>query len=103
MRRVAGAEIRVLRAGCDPLRTPRPLGPFRDIAAELGLGELIHDDDAGLARICEDVYNALRSEPTVLVIEDIHWIDSASVDVLRFLARRIETLPLCLLRQLPRP
>jgi DNA-binding CsgD family transcriptional regulator/tetratricopeptide (TPR) repeat protein len=94
---VADAEIRVLRAGCDPLRTPRPLGPFRDIAGDAGLGDLIHDDDAGLARICEDVYAALRTEPTIVVIEDIHWIDSASVDVLRFLARRIETLPVCLL------
>ncbi len=94
---LAGTTIRVLRAGCDPLRTPRPLGPFRDIADQAGLGELLHDDDAGLSRVYEDVYNALRSEPTVLVIEDVHWIDAASVDVLRFLARRIETLPLCLL------
>ena len=93
---VAGTTIRVLRAGCDPLRTPRPLGPFRDIADQAGLGELLHDD-AGLSRVYEDVYDALRSEPTVLVIEDVHWIDAASVDVLRFLARRIETLPLCLL------
>jgi DNA-binding CsgD family transcriptional regulator len=93
---VAGTTIRVLRAGCDPLRTPRPLGPFRDIADRAGLGELLHDDVAGLSRVCEDVYSALRSEPTVLVIEDVHWIDAASVDVLRFLARRIETLPLCL-------
>jgi DNA-binding CsgD family transcriptional regulator/tetratricopeptide (TPR) repeat protein len=94
---VSGTTIRVLRAGCDPLRTPRPLGPLRDIAADAGLGELLHDDDAGLSRVCEDIYTALRSEPTVLVIEDVHWIDAASVDVLRFLARRIETLPLCLL------
>ena len=94
---VADTTIRVLRAGCDPLRTPRPLGPLRDIADHAGLGDLFHDDDAGLSRVCEEVYSALRSEPTVLVIEDVHWIDEASVDVLRFLARRIETLPLCLL------
>jgi DNA-binding CsgD family transcriptional regulator len=94
---VADADIRVLRAGCDPLPTPRPLGPFRDIADQAGLGPLLQDRDSALSRVCEDVYAALRREPTVLVIEDIHWIDSASVDVLRFLVRRIETFPLGLI------
>ncbi len=32
----------------------------------------------------------------MLVVEDLHWVDAASVDVLRFLARRIETMPLAL-------
>ncbi len=35
----------------------------------------------------------LRAEPTVLVIEDLHWVDAASVEVLRFLVRRIEAMP----------
>src|SRR4029450_13638468 len=32
-------KVRVLRGACDPLFTPRPLGPFTDIADEAG-GEL---------------------------------------------------------------
>ena len=39
----------------------------------------------------------------MLVVEDLHWVDAASVEVLRFLARRIETMPLRLLVDLPRP
>ena len=31
--------------------------------------------------------------PTVLVVEDVHWADEATLDVLRYLARRIEDLP----------
>jgi predicted ATPase len=41
---------------------------------------------------------ALREElgqavPTILVIEDAHWADEATLDVLRLLARRIEQVP----------
>ncbi len=54
-------------------------------------------DDVLLSEVCEEVYAALRTEPTVLVVEDLHWVDAASVDVLRFLARRIESMPLALI------
>jgi DNA-binding CsgD family transcriptional regulator len=45
------------------------------------------------------VHDALRAEldwpghPTVLVVEDVHWADEATLDVLRFLVRRITELP----------
>ncbi len=80
--------LRKLRGACDPLVTPRPLGPFRDLLTDLGtLGP-----DASLAAVCEATYAALRAEPTVLVVEDIHWLDAASAEVLRFLVRRLETM-----------
>jgi predicted ATPase len=31
--------------------------------------------------------------PTVFVLEDVHWADEATLDVLRLLARRVETVP----------
>jgi DNA-binding SARP family transcriptional activator len=92
-----GPRLRLLRGGCDPLSTPRPFGPFRDFAEDAGLTMLMSGDAALLSQICEETYAALRSEPTVLAVEDIHWIDAASVDVLRFLARRVPTMPLALL------
>jgi DNA-binding CsgD family transcriptional regulator len=88
-------DLRVLRGHCDPLNTPRPLGPFRDLAVP-GLEDIGHADVL-LSEVCEQVYAALRTEPTVLVVEDLHWVDAASVDVLRFLARRVESMPLVLL------
>ena len=91
----AAAGFRVLRGGCDPLSTPRPLGPFRDIATAAGFPD--HSgDDARLSQWCESVFAALTSEPTLLIIEDLHWVDTASVEVLRFLARRLDGSPLVL-------
>ena len=77
---------------CDGLFTPRPLGPLFDIAAKLG-GELLELCRADAPR--EDLFGALLrqiSEPgglRVLVVEDIHWADEATIDLLRFLGRRI--------------
>ncbi len=77
---------------CDGLFTPRPLGPLFDIAAKLG-GELLELCRADAPR--EDLFSALLrqvSEPDVLrvvVVEDIHWADEATIDLLRFLGRRI--------------
>ena len=85
---VRSSGLRVLRSGCDPLATPRPLGPFRDLAADLG--PLV--TDGLLSDVCEAVYAALCATPSVLVVEDVHWIDAASVEVLRFVARRLEAM-----------
>ena len=77
---------------CDGLFTPRPLGPLFDIAAKLG-GELLELCRADAPR--EALFGALLSqvsEPDVLhvvVVEDIHWADEATIDLLRFLGRRI--------------
>ncbi|HEY8042706.1 MAG TPA: AAA family ATPase [Streptosporangiaceae bacterium] len=77
---------------CDGLFTPRPLGPLFDIAAKLG-GELLELCRADAPR--EDLFGALLrqvSEPDklrVVVVEDIHWADEATIDLLRFLGRRI--------------
>ena len=95
----AGATgLRVLRTRCDPLDTPRPLGPFRDLTTQLGR----IDHDQPLAAVCERLYAAIAAEPSVLVVEDLHWVDAASVDVLRFLARRLRR-PLRARPHLPGP
>ena len=79
----------MLRGGCDPLVTPRPLGPVRDLLADLRP----LDGASPLSEVCEVTYAALRSEPTVVVVEDLHWVDAASAEVLRFLLRRLEAMP----------
>lgn len=87
--------MRVLTGGCEALRTPRALGPFVDIADEVG-GELA--DSVGEGASPGAVVAALLQElrgptPTIVVLEDLHWADEATLDVLRLLARRIETVP----------
>jgi DNA-binding CsgD family transcriptional regulator/tetratricopeptide (TPR) repeat protein len=86
------APARVLWGTCDNLRTPRPLSPLVDMAAALGgpLAELLASDgsrdavfSAALAALADQPY------PVVAVVEDAHWADDATVDVLMFLGRRI--------------
>lgn len=90
-----GAGVRILWAACDPLITPRPLGPLLDIAPSV---------DGGLAGLLDrgakphEISAAMMSElefpaPTVLVIEDLHWADEATLDVVRLLARRVNAIP----------
>ncbi len=77
---------------CDGLFTPQPLGPLFDLASQLD-GELAGLCRAGSAR--ELLFAALLrqiSEPArldVVVVEDVHWADEATVDLLRFLGRRL--------------
>jgi hypothetical protein len=85
----------VLWAACDPLATPRPLGPVHDIAEALtpGTREVLAD-----AEHAYDIYDAvvadLSFEPTILVIDDLHWADQGTVDLLRFVLRRLHRRPL---------
>jgi DNA-binding CsgD family transcriptional regulator/tetratricopeptide (TPR) repeat protein len=85
-------EVRVFGGACDPLFTPRPLGPFADIAEDAG-GELAAVlEGQGSAH---DLVSALLAQTTgrrtaVFVLEDVHWADEATLDVLRLLARKID-------------
>src|SRR5215218_2563973 len=90
-----GQSGRVLWDACDPLFTPNPLGPLLEVAEAFG-GEL----KAVVARgaMPYAVVTALAQElrarvPSVFVLEDVHWADEATLDVLRLLARRVETVP----------
>ena len=85
-------SARVLLGACDPLSTPRPLGPLADIAAVVG-GPLA----AALDRLAprDTLFRAFLTElsgarPTLLVFEDVHWADEATLDLLRFVARRLD-------------
>ncbi|MBB4932965.1 ATP/maltotriose-dependent transcriptional regulator MalT [Lipingzhangella halophila] len=88
--------VRVWWGTCDGLSTPRPLGPFRDIAADvsaraeecLAAGDPPHRLHTLLLRELESAHH-----PTVLVVEDVHWADEATLDAVTVLGRRIGELP----------
>lgn len=86
------AKTRTLWGACEALFTPRPLGPLYDIALQLQtpLRELL-DGEASRATLFATVLDELtqHAAPTILVIEDIHWADEATLDLVKFLARRI--------------
>ncbi len=85
---------------CDGLFTPRPLAPLHDIALEIG-GSLLTTVRAAGSR--DEIFDAVLQCASaidglaVLVVEDAHWADDATLDLLRFLARRVAKLPVLLL------
>jgi DNA-binding CsgD family transcriptional regulator len=93
--------LRVLRGSCDPLAAPRPLGPLIDALAGLDRvagASLAAAVEAGHTaalyhRLLEVLGDGGRR---VWVIEDAHWADGATLDLVRFVARRIDALPLLL-------
>lgn len=84
-----GADGRVLWGACDPLSTPRPLGPLHDLAAEFGAAtrELLTNSDQPYD-IFAAVFDELKTQPSILVLDDLHWADQGTIDLFRFLLRR---------------
>lgn len=84
-------DVRLLWGNCDPLPTPRPLGPIVDVSADLSertravLADAEHAYD-----MFDAVFDDLRSAPSILVIDDLHWADQGTVDLLRFVLRRVQ-------------
>ncbi|HEY2636548.1 MAG TPA: AAA family ATPase, partial [Solirubrobacteraceae bacterium] len=95
----AAGSAHVLWGECDALFTPRPLGPLIDIARVAG-GEVETVLEAG-GRPYELVlaleHEAAAHPPTVVVLEDVHLADEATLDVVRLLARRVAEVPALLI------
>ncbi|MTW12057.1 AAA family ATPase [Pseudoduganella eburnea] len=82
----------LLQGACEDLSTPRALGPLRDFACELGSDVVCAIDNAAspdqlmpllLGRL------AAQPRPVLVLCEDLHWADQATLDLLKYLARRI--------------
>jgi DNA-binding CsgD family transcriptional regulator len=85
-------QVRVLRGACDPLSTPRPLGPLLEIATTVGgeLSDLLRAGSSADALFeCFLRVLAGSRQPTVLVLEDVNWADEATLDLLCFVGRRV--------------
>lgn len=97
-RNETGAQV--LWGWCEALAVPRPLGPVHDLARAAGghLAAVMAGDASRHER-----FAALRSalvsplRPVLAVIEDIHWADEATLDLLMYLARRLAQTHACLL------
>lgn len=86
----------LLWGACDPLFTPRPLGPLYDMTAAgdiPAVAALLADSadrvDADRAALFAAFLAVLRSRPSLVVFEDVHWADEATLDLIRYLGRRV--------------
>jgi DNA-binding CsgD family transcriptional regulator/tetratricopeptide (TPR) repeat protein len=78
---------------CDALQTPHPLAPLQDIARSCDVGfRPLLQAPGGRAALFEGVLAELQAArtPTLVVFEDVHWADDATLDLLKFLGRRID-------------
>ena len=91
--RLHARDARLFWGACDPLSTPRPLAPLLDIAWTEG-GQLAGRITAGASReaIFQALFEELRSpkRSAIVVIEDLHWADDATLDLVKFLGRRAQ-------------
>ncbi len=94
----------VLIGRCEPLTTPRPLQALHDLAHQSG-GRLaaLMASDAGRHDRFTALLDRLAASPTVAVVEDVHWADEATLDLLVFLGRRLSDTRSLLLLTLREP
>ncbi|WP_052668604.1 helix-turn-helix transcriptional regulator [Nitriliruptor alkaliphilus] len=88
-------DARIMLGWCDDFLTSRTLAPFHDIARDergpIAAAVAASDTGALFDALLEQFANPLR--PTLLMIEDVHWADEATLDVIRYVGRRIAELP----------
>ncbi|WP_328421328.1 LuxR C-terminal-related transcriptional regulator [Micromonospora sp. NBC_00389] len=100
----ATAGARVLWGSCDPLLTPRALGPVHDIARQVGgvLAERLsalhtaaeaERRDALFDALLDELTDSRPGRRTVMVVEDTHWADGATLDLIAYLGRRLARHP----------
>jgi DNA-binding CsgD family transcriptional regulator/tetratricopeptide (TPR) repeat protein len=85
------SATRMLWGACDALFTPRPLAPLHDIARQTK-GALFTLLNAGAKR--DELFTAaldeLERDCALVVLEDMHWADEATLDLLKYLGRRVQ-------------
>jgi DNA-binding CsgD family transcriptional regulator/tetratricopeptide (TPR) repeat protein len=83
-------DARVLWGACDALFTPRPLGPLHDIARQThGKLATTLGSEARPELIFTAALDEFEQTKALIVIEDVHWADEATLDLLKYLGRRI--------------
>jgi DNA-binding CsgD family transcriptional regulator len=111
----AGRGALVLVGRCYDLSETPPYGPWSEaltrapfgdglpalptavLPPEREDGQALADQDAILRRVLAYLAALAAHQPLVLLLDDLHWADQASLDLLRFVARGLGEVPLLIL------
>jgi DNA-binding CsgD family transcriptional regulator len=93
-RRALAERVEVWHARCEPLAVPAPYAALYETLGRMPaeLREIVRRGDSGIGAFAA-VLDELRSRPTVFVIDDLQWADTATAGLVRYLARRIDDAP----------
>ncbi|WP_431211539.1 hypothetical protein ACQ86N_37815 [Puia sp. P3] len=88
-----GLAASVYQGTCDALFTPRPLAPLYDIIWQIH-GDAWDNGNRDRAALFNRFFHEIASGkgPSIIIFEDIHWADEATLDFIKFPARRITRL-----------
>ncbi len=94
--RLQGDDCIVYQGACDALFTPRPLAPLYDIIWQVNkelwpATQTIEQRTALFATFFRELKS--QNKRNIILFEDIHWADEATLDFIKFFARRITQLP----------
>lgn len=91
LKALAAPHGQVWWGACDALETPLPLAPLLDIARQAQTrfaGQLQGPRLALFESVLEEI--RLAAGPLLVVVEDAHWADDATLDLLKYLGRRVD-------------
>jgi DNA-binding CsgD family transcriptional regulator len=93
-RRALDDRAEVWHARCEPLAVPAPYAALYETRARMPvqLRDIVRSGDRSVGAFAA-VLDQLRSQPTVFVIDDLQWIDTATAGLIRYVARRIDDAP----------
>lgn len=87
-------HAKVYLGTCDALFTPRPLAPLYDVIGQIWENDWKKEGPEDRTTLFTDFLQRFDQQagPSLLVFEDIHWADEATIDFIKFLARRVTRL-----------
>lgn len=94
LRQRAAADVSWLWGACEPMLAPPAYLPLADMLDALppGLAQRVRGGHGGV-ELLSGLLALLRERatPAVMVVDDLQWADSATLEALAFLARRIDS------------
>jgi ATP/maltotriose-dependent transcriptional regulator MalT len=88
-------RCQIYQGTCDALFTPRPLAPLHDVLLQLQerppeINDSVEDRHIIFSQLFFELKKS--NETSLLIFEDVHWADEATLDFIKFLSRRINQL-----------
>lgn len=83
-----GTGIHLLWGACEPLDPPPPFGALHDMVSHSDAVSVLLQSGNSRHEVFAE-FLELLSTPSLMVVDDAHWADDATLDLLRYVGRRV--------------